>query len=125
MLALSNTHRIYGNLDVAAGATADLSQASGVYLNDLTGDSGSTLELGTGALMIAEVLNRILAGTIEDGGNGAGILQKRGNRSLRLSGHNTCSGGTQIQVGLVDLAYADSAGTGEIDFIGSGSLTVE
>jgi fibronectin-binding autotransporter adhesin len=102
----------------------------------LTGDAGSTIELGSGVLTIDQNANTVFSGVISDGAanpidwtggalvkNGAGTLILAASANSLLNGY---SGGTTLNAGILGV-YADSdlgASSGGLTFNG-GTLQAE
>ncbi len=107
-LALSGAGVAPGAMDVAGGATFDVSQASAdVALAALTG--AGDLRLGGHALSVA---GGAFSGTVADGGlgGGSGGSLRIAAGTLALSGANTYTGATTVDAG----ATLALAGTGSI-----------
>jgi len=73
--------------------------------------------------------NNELAGTIADGGGGAGGLGRLGLRIvgsnwLTISGNNGYSGGTTVADGMVEVMHSNAFGVGTLTFEGVGSTVI-
>ncbi len=80
---------------IATGASLNLNGVNQT-IGALSGNSGSSITLGTGQLTVSSPLTTIFAGSISGQG---GSLVKSGNGTLTLSGPNTFTGGTTVIAG--------------------------
>jgi len=99
-LALGPGGSISGSsgLDLAAaGAGFDISAAGSQTIQDLSGVSGSTINLGTHTLTAGTANSTTFAGAI----SGTGALTKTGTGTLILTGANTYTGGTTVGAGTL------------------------
>jgi len=110
----------------SAAGTLDLNGTSIVYLNGLSGISGTVLGqvinsgAGTATLNVGVGdATATFSGLIKDnnGSGGTVALQKSGSGTQVLAGANTYSGGTTVLAGVLQLADATA--------LGAGSLTVD
>lgn len=106
-----------------------LSGGGNVVFAVSNGTAGVTVEQGTHTVSVAAALDNDLSTTLAVGTElaltgavaGDGKLTKAGDGTLALSGANTYSGGTAVNVGTVDVAGTSPLGTGTVVFDG-GSL---
>jgi autotransporter-associated beta strand protein len=106
-----------------------LSGAGSVAFAVSNGTAGVTVEQGAHRVAVAAALDNDLTTTLAVGTElaltgavtGDGKLTKAGDGTLALSGANTYSGGTAVNVGTVDVAGSSPLGTGTVVFDG-GSL---
>ena len=103
-----------------AGGKVDFSGVTGPLLVRSIAGAG-TYYLGDNLLQVGEDdYSGTVTGSIRDGDQlGAGVgasLTKVGTGVLTLAGHNTFSGGTQLNGGTLFVVTSDGAGTGDIDF---------
>ena len=113
------------NVSIKAGGTLDISGETTVpggetvFINQLNGQVGGSIVLGTNGLVINEdVTGATFAGTI----TGTGGIFVEGGNTLTLSGANSYSGGTTIEpaidgnaAGSLALAPGGTIGTGTLD----------
>ena len=118
-LALTGTGSIERSSGVnlaAAGATFDISASSGNQtIKDLTGISGTTVNLGANGLAVGTTGTSTFAGTLA----GTGGLTMAGSGTLTLAGVNTYSGGTTVTAGTLSISSQDNLGAR------SGGLTLD
>jgi autotransporter-associated beta strand protein len=114
----------HARLITAAGGSVDFSFDTG-HLNNHKISVGSiagagTYKLGRDQLTVgSNNHSTTVSGAIIDGGNNGGIhasLVKTGMGTLKLSHHNTYTGGTILKAGALDLAAVHAAGTKAISF---------
>ncbi len=100
----------------AAGAVFDISGSSGNQtIQDLTGLSGSTVNLGANRLVVGTAGTSTFSGTVA----GSGGLTMAGPGTLTLAGTNTYEGGTTVTSGT--LAISSEANLGNLN----GALTLD
>jgi len=98
-----------GAMVVNANGTLDFSETGNLTIGTLAGEG--TVDMGTHTLTLNQNGNTEFSGSLRDGGlfeddsssiTGASLV-KRGTGTLTLSGNNTYTSGTDIQVGRVTL----------------------
>ena len=110
-LAINANGSISGSSSVnltAAGTSLRLRGAGGQTVNNVTGVTGSTLDIGGVAVTENSTASGTFAGTI----SGTGSIIKQGAGSWTLSGANTYLGGTTINAGTLVAANSTALGTG-------------
>lgn len=89
------------------GAVFDISASTGAQtIQDLTGISGSKIDLGANRLMVETAGASTFSGTI----GGTGRLTMAGSGTLTLRGTNTYSGGTSVTSGTLSISSNRSLG---------------
>ena len=120
-LALSGAGAIGSASSVSlavSGAALDVSAAASARtVNNLSAVSGTTVNLGSGALTLASSSATTITGVI----SGAGSLGKTGAATLTLAGANTFSGGFTLDGGIVSAQNNAAFGSGAITAL-SGTL---
>ena len=110
-LALSGTGSILnsGGVNLTSNTSVfDISAATvNPTINDLTGVTGSIVNLGANALQAGTGNSTIFAGVLEGTGGG---FTKVGAGTLTLSGANTYTGGTDVFAGTLKLSGAGTLG---------------
>ena len=113
-LALSGSGSLIttSTVTVTAG-TFDISAAtSPITIGELDGEAAGNVNLG-GNTLITSLGS--FAGTIK----GSGELQKIGAGTLKLSGTNTYSGGTELANGVIEITNSSALGTGVLTLSGA------
>jgi fibronectin-binding autotransporter adhesin len=124
-----------GNLTLSGGSAASdsgnvtLSNAAGVVLHIASSETIGNLSGGGstgGNLSIAAsqtlTLNQTVATSIDGVVLGSGALTKNGSASLILTGSNTYSGGTTLNLGNLTIQNANALGTGLLTQSSAASL---
>ncbi len=96
-----------GDLTISGGGMQTFSGALGGFTGDIAA-TGGVLEIDT------SIGSTSIVGDIS---GGAGLL-KTGSNILTLTGNNTYSGGTEIQMGTISIGAANNIGTDDITFDG-------
>ncbi|WP_233834130.1 autotransporter-associated beta strand repeat-containing protein [Paraburkholderia sp. ZP32-5] len=106
-----------GIVDIASGATLDLSAGSGTQtVGTLTG--AGTVDLGAVVLTVGGATDSTFSGSI----GGSGSLDKVGTSTETLTGANTYTGGTTIDAGTLALGAGGSlAADGAVTLNGAGT----
>jgi autotransporter-associated beta strand protein len=107
------------------GATAILALSANNQLNSLSDDAGNTtlVQLNGHKLTLtpATGIASDFGGVISDGATAGGSLVVNGAGTVTLGGDNTYSGGTTVTgASTLEIGASGAAGTGAIDFSGSG-----
>lgn len=89
----------------SSSATFDISNGGIQSVQDLSGVSGSTVNLGYNTLIVGSSDSTTFAGTIHGGGG----LVKQGSGTVTLSGTNTYSGPTGVQGGTLIVSGSTAA----------------
>src|SRR5450830_442832 len=115
-LQLSGIGNINGSsaMHVDTGATVDISNISdsASQINNVSGDAGSSIQLGNKNLEINASGDVDFAGTIY----GNGDMSKAGNGTLTLSGNNTYNGKTIVKDGTLQLSgFGNVGGSSAVD----------
>ena len=99
-----------------AGAVFDISGSSGTQtIRDLTGISGTTIDLGANGLVVGTPGTSTFSGSI----GGTGGLTMAGPGTLTLTGSNTYGGGTTVTAGTLSVSSQTNLG------LTSGGLTLD
>ncbi|WP_153076890.1 autotransporter-associated beta strand repeat-containing protein [Paraburkholderia bonniea] len=107
-----------GAVDLASGATFDISDGGNQTIGGLSGASGSTVELGGNKLTFGDAGNQTFGGAL----NGTGGIVKEGGGTETLTGKNTFTGGTTINAGTLAIGEGGSlVATGTVNLNGSGA----
>ncbi len=124
-LALTGSGTIASSSGVnlaGAGAVLDISASSGNQtIQDLSGISGTTVNLGANRLVVSTAGASTFSGTIA----GAGGLTMAGTGILTLAGANTYEGGTTINGGTLSIASDANLGSMSNLLLGLNGGTLE
>jgi len=103
----------------SAGSAFDISSAAANQaIGALSGVAGSQVALGTNTLALGDATNTTFAGTV----SGTGSIVKQGPGTFTLSGTNTYTGGTTVNVGTLALGSGGSlAAIGTVALAAPGS----
>jgi autotransporter-associated beta strand protein len=97
----------------ASGTTFDISGAGGnITIGDLSGALGSVLQLGARTLTFGTGNSTSFLGNID----GTGGITKQGSGTVTLSGSNSYSGGTELNLGTIAIETGTALGTGTLTF---------
>ncbi len=127
-LALTGTGNIAtsSGVNLATGATLDISQTTGgTTLSGLNGTAG-TVSLGSKALTLDVTGTDSFGGIIQDGGisgGTGGILNKIGTGTEVLTGANTYTGGTNISAGTLVAGAPNALASGIVTVTGTSPAT--
>ncbi len=106
------------NITLSGTQTLTVTTSAAVTVGTLTSASGQIVQLNGTSLNISGAGNSTLAGTL----NGSGKLIKSGGGTLTLSVANTHGGGTQLDVGVLDLLNNGVFGTSGTFTINGGTI---
>lgn len=106
-----------GTINVASGATLDLSAGNGTQTIGAL-DGAGTVNLGGVVTTLGDIGNDTFSGTIA----GTGSLVKVDTGTQALTGQNTYTGGTTVQAGTLALSGAGAlASSGALTLSGTGA----
>ena len=104
-------------VDIADGATFDISNGGNQTILDLFGYTGGTIKLGANTLTLGTDNDSFSDGTIE----GTGGLVKQGEGTLRLDGALTYTGSTRVNEGTVQADSDDRFASASAHTVASGA----
>ena len=112
------------------GGTLQVGNNAALSVNGLAMSNGTTLQSGAAALVLANGIAITGAGTVDTNGNtmtlsgliSGGALAKSGAGSLILTNANSYGGGTNLNVGTIQISNAAALGTGTLAMANSTTL---